>query len=258
VSPANRKNKTRQWKEIYSAKPWFTPDIGDSDEDMIVSIWTPRGADPRARKVLHRGGSGRRYKFSSHKVGRMVHCESPLEYDLCHLLEIILECETFCEQPVEIHYQLDGEYHIHIPDQLAQLGDGRPLLLECKYRKQAEHFDVASRSELMSRCLPKIGLGYRLVTEDEIQRQPRLQNAEDIRYYGRRPIEIETREQILKLVNTGTPVTWGGAITGQLGERGRDHLCRLVREGALWFDIEQQLLPDTRFVRKTKDLVWSI
>jgi hypothetical protein len=257
VTTGNQKSKTREWKEIYSAKPWFTPDVEGSDEDTILSVWTPAGTDPRARKVLHRGGGGRRHKFSSQKVGRMVHCESRLEFDLCHLMEIIPEYATFCEQPVEIHYQLAGEYHVHVPDQLVQ-PDGRPLLIECKYRKDAELFEVASRSELMSRCLPKIGLGYRLVTEDEIQRQPRLQNAEDIRYHGRKPIEIETREQILQLVNSGTPVTWGGAITGQLGERGRDHLCRLVREGALWFDIEQQLLPDTRFVRKTKDLVWNI
>ena len=68
----------------------------------------------------------------------------------------------------------------------------------------------------------------------------------------------EIRKHILKLIDSSTPVTWGGAIAGKFGERGRDHLCRLVREGILWFDIEQHLLPDTRFERKTKERVWEI
>jgi hypothetical protein len=41
VTTGNQKSKTREWKEIYSAKPWFTPDVEDSDEDTILSVWTP-------------------------------------------------------------------------------------------------------------------------------------------------------------------------------------------------------------------------
>jgi len=185
----------------------------------------------------------------------MIHCDSSLEFDHCNLLEVDPLVSAYCEQPMQIHFRLNGEVHFHIPDSLAYRGD-RALVIECKYQAEAEEPQIAARTELLSRCLPKLGLDYRLVTE-EAMRQPRLQNARDVRYFGRAPLDTIARDHILTIVDSGTPVTWGGAITGQLGQRGREALCRMVRDGYLWFDIDGDLLPSTPFVRRTRELSWT-
>jgi hypothetical protein len=262
-SPKMAKRKKRAgsgrahaWREIYTAEPWYRATDEAPAEDMVLRVWTPEGKDPRARKVIHRGGGGRRRKFASQKVGRFIHCESSLEYDLSLLLEIDPDIESFCEQPMEIHYRLNGEIHEHVPDQLVHWKD-TSCVIESKFRIEAEEPAVAARSALLARDLPLLGLGYRVLTEERIKKEPRLRNAEDIRYAGRQSIDDQTRSRILALVDSHTPVTWGGAITGELGERGREPLARLVREGVLWFDIEQELLPSTRFVRRTEGLKWN-
>lgn len=251
-----RKGKapSRVWIEFYSAAPWYTS-VEDSGGDAILRIWTPGGSDPRARKVVHRGGGARRYKFSSQKAGRMIHCESRLEFDFCNLLEIDPDVSGFGEQPMQVHYRLNGETHFHIPDSLVHRKD-RASVLECKYKAESDDPLIVARTELLSRCLPKLGFEYRVVTEDAIC-EPRLQNAKDVRYFGRSPVDADTRDQILKLVDSGVPVTWGGAVTGQLGPRGREALCRMVRDGDLWFDIDRDLLPSTPFVRRTDGLTWN-
>jgi hypothetical protein len=251
-----RKPRISTWREVYSAEPWYTTGAEDTCEDMILCIYTPEGKDPRARKIIHRGGGGRRRKFCSKKVGRYIHCQSELEFHYCHILEVHPDVSSFCEQAIEIHYRLNGETYVHVPDQLINR-DSRSLIRECKFRSDAEDPEVLARTELLTRCLPPIGLDYAIVTEEVIQREPRLQNADDMIKFGRTPLEAKRREEILRVVDSGTPVTWGGAITGQLGDRGRECLCRMVREGVLWFDIDKHLLPSTRFLRKTDDLTWN-
>jgi hypothetical protein len=185
----------------------------------------------------------------------MIHCDSSLEFDHCNLLEVDPLVSAYCEQPMLIHFRLNGEVHFHIPDSLAYRVD-RTEVIECKYKAEAEEPQIAARTELLSRCLPKLSLDYRLVTEEAV-RQPRLKNAQDVRYFGRAPLHISTRDRILAIVDSGTPVTWGGAITGQLGERGREALFRMVRDGHLWFDIDSELLPSTPFLRRTQELSWN-
>jgi hypothetical protein len=245
---------TRLWIELYSAAPWYTT-VEDSGADAILRIWTPGGKDPRARKVVHRGGGGRRYKFSSQKVGRMIHCESKIEFGFCNLLEIDPDVSGFCEQPMQVHYRINGETHFHIPDSLVNRKD-RVSVLECKEKVKLDDPQLAARTELLSRCLPKLGFEYRVVTEDAIC-EPRLQNAKDVCYVGRYPVDASTRDRILKLVDSDVPVTWGGAITGQLGPRGQGALLRMVRDGDLWFDIDRVRLPSTPFLRRTGDLKWN-
>jgi hypothetical protein len=185
----------------------------------------------------------------------MIHCESSLEFNFCNLLEIHPDVSGFGEQPMQVHYRLNGETHFHIPDCLVNRKDYASVL-ECKYKAESDDPLIAARTELLSRCLPKLGFEYRVVTEDAIC-EPRLQNAKDIRYFGRNPVEANLRDQILKLVDSGTLVTWGGAISGQLGPRGRDALCRMTRDGNLWFDIDQDLVPSTPFLRRTDELIWK-
>ncbi len=256
MAKRSRKGKapSRVWIELYSAAPWYTT-VEDSGADAILRIWTPGGKDPRARKVVHRGGGARRYKFSSQKVGRMIHCESRLEFDFFNLPEIEPSVLSYGEQPMQIHYRLNGDTHFHIPDSALNRAD-RVLVVECKYKAELEDPVIAARTELLSRCMPKLGLDYRVVTEDAIC-EPRLQNAKDVRYFGRNPIDQTTRDQILKIVDSGVAVTWGGAVTGELGPRGRESLCRMVRDGDLWFDIDRELLPSTTFVRRTDGLTWN-
>jgi TnsA endonuclease N terminal len=253
----SHRRKLRTWRELYSAQPWYSPSSVNPEADMILRVWTPGGGDPRARKVVHRGGTHRRFKLPSQKIGRMVHCESRLEFDLCHLLEIDPDCEAFCEQPMEIHYQLAGTEHVHVPDVLVQRKDASCALIECKYADDAKRDEVAARTHLLAKCLPQLGFYYHVLTEDVVQQQPRLQNAQDVHYFGRASIDMHARQELLDRLDASGYLTWGDAVSGQLGPRGRDRLCRLVKDGILWFDIDQPLLPNTQFVRRIGSLVWK-
>jgi len=253
-----RGSKLRTWRQVYSAQPWYCASSVDPNEDMVLRIWTPEGKNPRARKVIHRGGARRRFKFPSQKIERMIHCESRLEFDLCHLLEIDPDCETFCEQPMEIHYQLAGIEHTHVPDLLVQSRDKRSAVIECKYSDDARRDQVLARTDLLSKSLPRLGFSYHLITENDVQREPRLQNAQDIRYFGRSSLEMKIREQLLRRLDDCGFLTWGDALSGKLGPQGRDHLCRLVIEGFVWFDIDKYLLPNTPFIRRAGTLIWKV
>lgn len=99
----------------------------------------------------------------------------------------------------------------------------------------------------MSNGLKQHGFLYRLVLDSELEMQPRLQNANTLLRYGRRPLEELDRERLRLLLRKRGSLTWFDASAGAYGPFGRDALCRLALEGVLSVDMNKPLTADTQF-----------
>lgn len=143
--------------------------------ESLLKIELPSGHAIRMRKLVHRGTQRPVFKVPSVKLGRAVQCESLLEVDMAILLDADPAVTLFAEQPTRIHYDGGAGEQSHIPDFFVLRGD-RPQFVEVKFKKDVDHA-VHARTELMTRALGKAGVGYVLMTEEEIRCGGSVQNA---------------------------------------------------------------------------------
>lgn len=214
--------------------------------NAITAIEFPAEPGTRARRVVSRSRARSTGKYPSWKMGRMLQWESHNELNAFRLLDANPAVRAFQEQPLTIHFRLNDEVHRHYPDILVDLGSARELW-EVKSATEAARPENAARTKLLSDALPNHGFTYRMVLAEDLRREPRLSNVLTLLKYGRQPIGILEREQLRLLLDKTGGLCWGAATSGDLGPRGRFVLARLVLEGVLTCDIEQQLSPSSRF-----------
>lgn len=135
----------------------------------------PAGAH-RMRDLVHRGAQRPVSKITSVKLGRVVQCESALEVDAVQILDAQGAVASFSEQPLRIHYHLDGQSRHHVPDLAVLSRQGRLSLLEVKFQSDVDE-DVQQRTALLQRALRATGIQYQLLTEHQIRRGDNLQRA---------------------------------------------------------------------------------
>lgn len=71
-------------------------------------------------------------RWASEKNGRTVGHESGVELRFMQLLDAAPMIASYCEQPVAVPYQVEGETHQYYPDLLVRFTDERNLLVEVK------------------------------------------------------------------------------------------------------------------------------
>ena len=214
--------------------------------NAITAIEFPSESGTRARRVVTRSRARSTGKYPSWKMGRMVQWESHNELNAFRLLDANPAVYTFQEQPLTIHYCLNGEAQKHYPDVLVDLGATRELW-EVKSATEAAKPEYAQRTGFLSEALPNQGFVYRMVLAEDLAREPRLSTVLTLLKYGRQPISLIEREQVRLLLNATGRIPWGAACTGELGPRGRFLLARLALEGELQLDVEQPLTDQNAF-----------
>lgn len=147
----------------------------------------------------------------SHKINRDVHFYSDLEYEHWILVETNPDIEFFCEQPLKIKEEFEGEIHESIFDMWIKWKDGNEEFIEIKYEKditQSSH----NKSKRNKRIRTQLGIqkkwcknnhaNYRIVTEKEIRIQPLLTNRKMLLPYLRssKPLNEIVAHSILKLL----------------------------------------------------------
>jgi len=85
------------------------------------------------------------------------------------------------------------------------------------------------------------------VLDCDLAKQPRLQNVDILLRFGRRPLAEYERERVRQYLRRLGSVCWSDVCQGVYGPKGREIVCRLVLEGALAFDVDCPLSPDTPF-----------
>jgi len=210
----------------------------------ILSIDFADAETIRARKVVTRSRARPTGKFPSWKVGRMVQWESSHELNAYRLLDTNPAVRTYREQPCEIRYVLNGEERRHFPDALVEF-EGTREIWEVKTKQDASDPEVVDRTTLLEHALPNHGYQYKVVIAEDLQRQPRLANALLVLRFGRAQMPDADRERLRRIFMRTSSFTWGAVLDEASGRLGRNHICRLLLEGVLTFDIEKPLTRET-------------
>ena len=148
-----------------------------------VGVSLPPPGRCRVRKIVHRGAPRPVTKVPSILLGRCVHCESELEAELALILDACPGVMWFGEQPALLQYTHRGVIHTHFPDFAVATTEGREFV-EVKFRHQVTD-EVLERTALLTQRLHRYGVGYRLVTEDQIRGGTALANARKLLVRGR-------------------------------------------------------------------------
>lgn len=215
--------------------------------NAVISIDYPEAPALRARRVVSRSRARPTGKYPSWKMGRMVQWESHNELNAYRLLDANPAVKAFYEQPLVVHYRLDGEPYIHYPDTLVDLGTNRELW-EIKPATEAARPENVARTKFLASALLNHGFTYRMVLAEDLRQEPRLSNVLTLLKYGRQPISTVEREIIRRIIDATGGISWGTAIDGDLGSRGRHILARMALEGALQCEIDPPLSRQSMFV----------
>lgn len=212
----------------------------DKFGSLILEIEFPKDGKLRARKVVSRSRARSTGKYPSWKTGRMIQWESSNELNAYRLLDATPTVLAYYEQPLCIHFTLNGEKHIHYPDVLVESRDSRELW-EIKPESEALLPQYVERTKFLESELQKLGLPYRMVLAEELGRQPRLSNVLTLLTHGRKKIGSLDRERARELFAAVPEISWGTATRGDLGKNGRSTLSRLALEGVISCDLEQPI-----------------
>ncbi|MBA3016528.1 MAG: TnsA endonuclease N-terminal domain-containing protein [Proteobacteria bacterium] len=213
-------------------------------DGQIISINKPSEGRLRSRKVVSRSRARPTGKFPSSKMKRMIQWESPHELNAYRLLDADPEVLSFYEQPLVINYILDGVQHRHYPDILVETQTSKELW-EVKTRDEALKPKNILRTKLMCNELPNHGYQYRVALAEDLARNPRLTNALLLLRLGRNNVSFIDKERISNFFSIIEHITWKLITSGKLGVNGKNHICRLIMDGYLFFDIDKELTKAT-------------
>jgi len=212
----------------------------------ISSIEFPEPDQLRSRRIVTRSRARATGKYPSWKMGRMLQWKSVNELLAFRLLDCDPEVKRFNEQPCEIVYVQNGVAHSHFPDILVEM-DGLKQLWEVKPESEALRPEIASRSALLVKELPKWGYSYRVVIGQDLAKQPRLGNAIMLLGFGRAAVSERDQELIRLTLQCQKSLLWSEACSGVYGPKGREILCGLALRGALTLDMNAPWSRSTRF-----------
>lgn len=135
----------------------------------------------RVRKVITRSGRGLRGKFPSKKIRAMVHWECPLERHAIMLFEMHPLVCSYQEQPSEeIYYDAEGIARSCYPDFLLRLVHGGEILVEIKRGVDLKRQSVTNKLELISLRFAEQERPYRILSEEQILREPLRSNLQEL------------------------------------------------------------------------------
>jgi hypothetical protein len=235
---------------IVSIEPFRGPTFETSANlSGIKSILFPEPGQMRSRKIVSRSNARSTGKYPSWKMGRMMHWESINELNAFRLLDCDPNVRSYCEQPCQILYVLDGVERVRYPDILVTTTTGKQLW-EVKPRSHASEPEVIARANFLSRVLAKWGYEYQTVFAEDLARRPRLSNANLLLKFGKQAVNDCEREGVRRTLAEQGELLWSDAICGNYGARGREILLSLVLRGVLTFDMDSPISSATEFVPK--------
>lgn len=143
------------------------------------------------RSAPRRGIRGKNVgKFFSIKMGTMLWFESLLEEALMYLLDFDPDVKSFEEQPCRIRYLHRGKVHHYTPDIFAHRTTEKQII-EVKPRKKVN----TEKYDLLFRIIYPIceveGFRFKVLTEEVILQQPRLNNVKAVWSYARTPLHLQ-------------------------------------------------------------------
>lgn len=135
----------------------------------------------------------------SRRLGREIGYDSEAELHIIQLLELSDDLiSSYCEQPIALSYTLYGERHDYHPDLLADISDGRRLLIEVKSRlDDFALYENVVKFEAAREFCQLLGWGFVAITD-------RMQTPDDL---AARHVDHHVEELLTNHVTAG-PTDW--------------------------------------------------
>jgi len=159
--------------EIHMKKKCEKNKLCRPDLNIFSTNETPQ---TRAREPVRRTSGRVCGKFASRKMQKMIHWESQLERAAVLLFEYSPGIAAYREQPIKIHYTLDGKTRRYTPDFELTLRTGEIQYIEVKPLVRAQEPVEARRLERIREYFYSDGYTYRVITEADIQKPQLLEN----------------------------------------------------------------------------------
>ncbi|WP_257969880.1 TnsA endonuclease N-terminal domain-containing protein [Vibrio parahaemolyticus] len=123
-------------------------------------------------------------RFVSLKTDSIHTVESDLEFDACFHFEFAAQISTFEAQPIGFEYYLDGKRCKYTPDFLVTYYDSYQPFYEIKPKRIAETEEFKETFSTKKEQALSMGNDLRVLTEDDIQIYPLLDNLKIIHRYA--------------------------------------------------------------------------
>ena len=196
----------------------------------------------KQRRVVTRSGRGVRGYFPSTKAKRSIPFESLLERDAILLFEFTPAVITYREyQQREIYY--DGtKPRDYYPDFLLELSNERSVLVEVKPYSELQRPRIKTKFAAIAQHFHHVNRWFRILTDQEIRRQPYLDNLTRLAYYKRQFSYESLHVLALERLRQEQPVPLRKCVDDFGGER--VVLCLIANE-VLRVDMNKHLTSET-------------
>ena len=208
-----------------------------------LRIEPPAEGEVRVRNLVHRGAVRPVFKMFSHKLKRVVQCESLLEVDFAILLDASPFVTSFREQPVTFRLTVDGEPRWHVPDFLVEQGLSR-IYVEIKYARDVNDW-ILQRTDLLRKALRQRGERYVLLTEKQIRTGTLLDNTKQILRRARYSLDETHLFTQFERLRSGASPTLRDWSWSNPGASDAVALAHLLMRGLAQVDMLRPLTPDT-------------
>jgi hypothetical protein len=162
--------------------------------DKAIKILIAGECEMGVRRITNHGFLKRIGKFPSLKLGRMVWWESPVERDYIHLLEADSIVSFYQEQPLRIHFILDGKEYFYTPDFLVKR-QSKIQIVEVKPEAKIHSEENQRRFRAAFKACLQRGYEFIVATDTMIRVQPRLNNIKSFWKYSRTPLDLHLCRQ---------------------------------------------------------------
>lgn len=193
----------------------------------------------KPRRIVTRSGYGHRGLFASAKMDAAIEFESTLERDACLLMEFSTGIAAYRAQPVVITTDGLGEIRQYTPDYEVIYSTGCDEYWEIKPVAQLEREKVRQRLMSLTKYFDTSGPPLRIVTCNEIRRQPRIANLRLLAKYRSPRIEPVTGELRALLPMRQTP------FVDLVRLLDAETTLRLLADQHLFFDYDRPLSDNT-------------
>jgi hypothetical protein len=172
--------------------------------------------------------------------------ESGLEGDNLRDHETNPAVVIYKAQPETFRLVIEGETRRYTPDAAVLFEDGRCVIEEVKYRKESEDPEVKRLLDLVRPEIERRGFEFRVRTEDDIRREPRMTNVRLLLRWRPHRISAELAAAIRGALSNGTTATLADLAKSIGLERhniGELYAAALRRH--LVFDLDAEIGPTT-------------
>ncbi len=211
------------------------------------AIGLPHGAMPISRKVVTRRTKRVVGYFQSLKMQCAFPWESQIERDYFYCLEFDPDVAAFSAQPGCLNLLVDGEPRKHFPDLLVQYRHGQKAFHEVKTDRDAVLPENQPLFEAARLHCAHHGTHYRVVTESDIRRQPRLRNCQLLMHHRLRKVDLDDSIRISSALTAG-PVQFA-SLLGLLADRpdATGIILSMAASGRIGFPLDTELTDATNF-----------